>query len=115
MNDNTRTRTRSRRGRTAAREGVRDERRQAMRVLLARADRGALAPAEAVKLRALVEAEVAECETFRRSASGQQTAALRLRHRIDAAEQAMREIEAERDHYAAAAEALRPVAGEGGQ
>ncbi|MCY0923235.1 hypothetical protein OS965_34725 [Streptomyces sp. H27-G5] len=111
MNDT--TRTRSRRGRTLTREGVREQRRTALRVLLARADRGALTPRDANQLRDLAEAEIAECETFRRSAGGQQTAALKLRHRIDAAEQAMQEIEAERDQYAAEAEALRRAAGEG--
>ncbi|MFD7237029.1 hypothetical protein ACFWAT_17205 [Streptomyces syringium] len=106
------TRARSRRGRTAAREGVREQRRAALRLLLARADRGALTPGDATQLRDLAEAEIAECERFRQSAGGQQTAALKLRHRIDAAEQAMQEIEAERDQYAAEAEALR-TAGEG--
>ncbi|MFF3653368.1 hypothetical protein ACFYXV_32630 [Streptomyces sp. NPDC002181] len=101
------TRTRSRRGRTATREGVREQRRAALRLLLARADRGALTPGDATQLRALAEAEIADCDRFRQSAGGQQTAALKLRHRIDAAEQAMQEIETERDTYAAEVEALR--------
>ncbi|MEV6395571.1 hypothetical protein AB0M39_12465 [Streptomyces sp. NPDC051907] len=104
MNHN--TRTRSRRGRAATREAVRNHRRDALRLLLARASRGALTPGDATRLRDLAEAEIAECDTLRRSAAGQQTAALRLRHRVDAAEQTMREIEAERDRYAAEVEAL---------
>ncbi|XXZ49894.1 hypothetical protein AAGT00_16485 [Streptomyces cavourensis] len=108
---NTHTRTRSRRGRTLARE----DRRTALRLLLARADRGALTREDAAHLRTLAEAEIAECDTFRRSAGGQQSAALRLHRRIDAAEQAMREIEVERDEYAAEAEALRAAAGKGEQ
>ncbi|MGW2588030.1 hypothetical protein ACWCYZ_43410 [Streptomyces virginiae] len=105
------TRTRSRRGRTAAREGAREQRRTALRLLLTRAERGTLTPGEATQLRDLAEAEIAECERFRQSAGGQQTAALKLRHRINAAEQAMQEIEAERDAYAAEVEALH--AGQG--
>ncbi|MCX4818377.1 hypothetical protein OG883_00325 [Streptomyces sp. NBC_01142] len=111
MNLNTRTRTRSRRGRSDAREAVRDERRAAIRVLLARADRGVLGPEETVKLRQLVEAEVADGDAFRRSAAGQQAAALRLTHRVAAAEQAIVEAEAERDQYAAEVESLRTGAG----
>ncbi|MFC8495315.1 hypothetical protein ACFUJU_31900 [Streptomyces sp. NPDC057235] len=111
----THTRTRSRRGRTLAREGVRDRRREALLVLLGRADRGALTAADARQLRDLAAAEVAECDAFRRSAGGQQAAALKLRHRVEAAEQAMREIEAERDEYAAEVEALRAAAGKGDQ
>ncbi|WP_435611789.1 hypothetical protein [Streptomyces sp. bgisy159] len=112
---NTHTRTRSRRGRTLAREAAREDRRTALHLLLARADRGALTREDAAHLRALAEAEIAECDTFRRSAGGQQSAALRLNRRIDAAEQAMREIETERDEYAAEAEALRVAADKGEQ
>ncbi|MFI9063075.1 hypothetical protein ACIGQE_14510 [Streptomyces sp. NPDC053429] len=111
MNQITRTRTRSRRGRTDARETVRDERRAAIRVLLARA---VLGPEDTVKLRQLIEAEVADGDAFRRSAAGQQAAALRLTHRVAAAEQAIVEAEAERDQYAAEVEALR-AANKGGQ
>lgn len=113
MNHPTRSRTQSRRGRALAHEAVRDQRREALLVLLARADRGALTQKDARQLRDLAAAEVAECDTFRRSAGGQQSAALKLRHRIEAAEQAMREIEAERDQYAAEVEALRAAAGKG--
>ncbi|MFD6889282.1 hypothetical protein [Streptomyces sp. NPDC059957] len=111
MSLNTTTRTRSRRGRSDAREAVRDARRAAIRVLLARADRGVLGPEDTVKLRQLVEAEVADGDAFRRSAAGQQAAALRLTHRVVAAEQAIVEAEADRDRLAAEVEALR--AGEG--
>ncbi|MFF4455006.1 hypothetical protein [Streptomyces goshikiensis] len=111
MSQITRTRTRSRRGRSDAREAVRDGRRAAIRVLLARADRGALGPEDTVKLRQLVEAEVADGDAFRRSAAGQQAAALRLTHRVAAAEQAIVEAEVERDQYAAEVEALRTGAG----
>ncbi|MDV9190476.1 hypothetical protein R6L23_20025 [Streptomyces sp. SR27] len=107
MTTNTPTRTRSRRGRSDAREAVREDRRRATRVLLARADRGVLGPEDSARLRQLVEAEIADCDNFRRSAGGQQAAALRLRHRVAAAEQAIVETEAERDQYATEAEALR--------
>lgn len=112
MNLNTPTRTRSRRGRSDAREAVRDERRAAIRVLLARADRGVLGPEDIARLRQLVEAEIADVDNFRRAASGQQAAALRLTHRVAAAEQAIVEAEAERDQYAAEVEALRTAATE---
>ncbi|MFC5214294.1 hypothetical protein [Streptomyces coerulescens] len=114
MTTNTLPRIRSRRGRSDAREAVRHERRTALRVLLARADRGVLGPEDTARLRQLVEAEIADCDNFRRSAGGQQAAALRLTHRIAAAEQAIVEAEAERDEYAAEVEALR-ASTEGGQ
>ncbi|WP_149184501.1 hypothetical protein [Streptomyces sp. TRM49041] len=109
-------RTRSRRGRSDAREAVRDARRNALRVLLARADRQVLGlgPEDTARLRQLVEAEITDCDNFRRSAGGQQAAALRLTHRVAAAEQAIVEAEAERDQYAAEVEALRSAATEGG-
>lgn len=103
----TRTRPDSRRGKRQQRDADRDERRIRIRVLLARADRGALSAKDAATLRALVEAEVAECDTHRRSAGGQQAAAMRLHHTLAAAEDAIREVEAERDQVAAEAEALR--------
>ncbi|MFJ8334593.1 hypothetical protein [Streptomyces sp. NPDC094437] len=98
---NTRTRTDSRRGRTIAREAERDARRDRVRLLLARANRGVLAPEDCAQLRADVEAEVADSDTYRRSAGGQQAAAMRLHQRIEAAEDAIREIEAERDEVRA--------------
>ncbi|MEU2179701.1 hypothetical protein [Streptomyces thermolilacinus] len=97
----TRTRADSRRGRIAAREAERDARRDRFRLLLARADRGVLTPEDCAQLRGDVEAEIAENDTFRRSAGGQQAAAMRLHKRIEAAEQAIREIEAERDELLA--------------
>lgn len=112
---NTRTRTDSRRGRREQREVERDARRSRLRVLLARADRGVLTPEESALLRGDVEAEITECDTHRRSAGGQQAAAMRLHSRIEAAEQCIAETEAERDRYAAEAEALRPHAAEEGR
>ncbi|CAL9296718.1 hypothetical protein [Streptomyces sp. SudanB25_2051] len=96
----TRTRADSRRGRIAARETERDARRDRFRLLLARADRGVLTPEDCAQLRSDVEAEVAENDTFRRSAGGQQAAAMRLHKRIEAAEQAIVETETERDEQA---------------
>ncbi|MFJ6013001.1 hypothetical protein [Streptomyces sp. NPDC092952] len=113
MNHTNQPRARSRRGRTLAREAARDQRREALLVLLGRADRGALTRADARHLRDLAAAEVDECDAFRRAAGGQQAAALGLRHRIEAAEQAIREVEAERDRYAAEAETRRMAAGRG--
>ncbi|MFD9813729.1 hypothetical protein [Streptomyces sp. NPDC059080] len=104
----TRTRSDSRRGRIASREAERDARRDRFRLFLARADRGVLSAEDSAQLRGDVEDEVAECDTFRRSAGGQQAAVIRLHKRVEAAEQAIVEAEAERDRYAAEAEALRP-------
>ncbi|GGY65521.1 hypothetical protein [Streptomyces xanthochromogenes] len=105
--NHTRTRTDSRRGRIAARETERDARRARLRLLLARADRGVLSPEDCAALRADIEAEVVECDTHRRSAGGQQAAAMRLHHTLTAAEDAIREIETERDEHATEAAALR--------
>ncbi|WP_432110800.1 hypothetical protein [Streptomyces sp. YPW6] len=107
MTPTTRARTDSRRGRIAARETDRDERRTRFRLFLSRADRGVLTPEDCAQFRGDVEAEVAECDTHRRSAGGQQAAAMRLHRRIEAAEQAIVETEAERDRYAAQVAALR--------
>ncbi|MEU3710507.1 hypothetical protein [Streptomyces catenulae] len=101
-----RTRSDSRRGRIAAREAERDARRNRLRLFLARADRGVLSTEDAAQLRGDVEAELAECDTFRRSAGGQQAAAMRLHKRVEAAEQAIVEAEAERDRHATAAAEL---------
>ncbi|TGB14407.1 hypothetical protein [Streptomyces sp. MZ04] len=98
---NTRARHDSRRGRVATREVARDERRARLRILLARADRGLLTPEDCTQFRGDVEAEVAECDTHRRSAGGHQAASMRLHKRIEAAEQCITETEAERDQYAA--------------
>ncbi|MER5934116.1 hypothetical protein [Streptomyces sp. NPDC002054] len=102
-----RTRTDSRRGRVLVRELTREARRERFLLLLARADRGVLTPEDCAALRADVEAEVAESDTHRRSAGGQQAAAMRLHKRIEAAEQALVETEADRDLALAEAEALR--------
>ncbi|MGW8374284.1 hypothetical protein [Streptomyces sp. ODS28] len=79
---------------------ARTERRETLLALLARAERGVLTPAEAARLRALVEAELDDADTARRSAGGQQAAVRRAQHRLDAAEEAIREIEADRDQLA---------------
>ncbi len=97
---NTRTRCDSRRGRIAAREAERGARRERFRLFLARADRGVLSPEDCAALRADIEAEVAESDTHRRSAAGQQAAVTRLHARIEAAEQAIVEAEAEHDAQA---------------
>ncbi|MCQ8829843.1 hypothetical protein [Streptomyces malaysiensis] len=96
----TRTRTDSRRGRSQAREAERDARRDRFRLVLARADRGVLLSEDCAQLRADVEAEVTENDTHRRSAGGQQAAALRLHKRIEAAEACIAEAEADRDALA---------------
>ncbi|MER5785786.1 hypothetical protein ABT104_29330 [Streptomyces mobaraensis] len=83
-------------------ERLRAERRDALRVLLARADRGALTRAEAALLRAHVEAELDSCDRARRSAGGQQAAVRRLQHRLDAAEAAIVEAEQRADAAEAA-------------
>lgn len=78
----------------------RQARRRTLLLLLSRADRGVLGQAEAALLRSLVETELAAGDTARRAAGGQQAAARRLQHRLDAAEQAIIETEAERDRLA---------------
>ncbi|WP_432001760.1 hypothetical protein [Streptomyces sioyaensis] len=102
------TRTRSDR-RTAEREHARTARRDSLLVLLSRAERGVLSPAEAALLRTTVEAELVEGDAARRAAGGQQAAVRRMQQRIDAAEQAIVEAEEEADalryaNYLAAAQ-----------
>ncbi|RZU21724.1 hypothetical protein [Streptomyces sp. BK239] len=101
MNTRTRTRSDSRRGRRELREAERTARREGLRLLLARADRGVLTPEDSAALRGHIEAEVAECDTFRRSAGGQQVAAMRLHRTLAAADECLVETEADRDRYAA--------------
>ncbi|MFF8534109.1 hypothetical protein ACF07B_19500 [Streptomyces sp. NPDC015532] len=101
MNSRTRTRSDSRRGRRELREAERTARREGLRLLLARADHGVLTPEDSAALRGHIEAEVAECETFRRSAGGQQVAAMRLHRTLAAADECLVETEADRDQYAA--------------
>lgn len=91
------SRAQTRRARDTEREQQRTERRDALLVLLARADRGVLSRDEAGRLRTLVETELGAGDAARRVAGGQQAAAHRAQQRLDAAEQAIRETEAERD------------------
>ncbi|QKW51697.1 hypothetical protein [Streptomyces buecherae] len=111
MTARTRTRDDSRRGRIAARASERDARRDRFRLLLACVERGALSPGEFAQLRDDIGAEIAEHETCRRSAGGQQAAAMRLHKRIEAAEQAIVETEAERDEQAERLAAATKLAG----
>ncbi|KOX16565.1 MULTISPECIES: hypothetical protein [unclassified Streptomyces] len=115
MTRHARTRADSRRGRTLLRDLSRDERRARFLLLLARADRGVLTPEDCAQLRLDIEAEVSESDTHRRSAAGQQAAAMRLHSRIEAAEQALVETESDRDQAAAEAEHLRQQLAVGGQ
>lgn len=85
----------SRRTRATEREHGRTRRRDVLAVLLARAER--LLPAEADVLRSLVEAEIVDADRARRAAGGQTAALRRTQARVEAAEQAMVEIEADRD------------------
>lgn len=87
-----------------ARDHARNERRKSLDVLLDRADRGGLSPAEAALLRSLVRAEIAESDAARRAAGGQQAAVRREQQRVAAAEAAI--VEAEQ-HAADVAEQLR--------
>ncbi|MGI5252793.1 hypothetical protein [Actinacidiphila glaucinigra] len=80
----------------------RDDRRDTIRNLLARVDRAAagrinLTAAEAAQLRAQVEAEIAHAEDLRRSTAGAQSLTRTLRQQLAAAEDAIREVEADRD------------------
>ncbi|MEU4092018.1 hypothetical protein [Streptomyces sp. NPDC026673] len=85
----------------------RDDRRQTIRNLLARVDRAAagrlsLTTAEAAQLRAQVEAEIAHAEALRRSTAGAQSLTRALQQQLAAAEDAIREVEADRDATSAA-------------
>ncbi|MFE0189311.1 hypothetical protein [Streptomyces sp. NPDC058989] len=83
------------------RKQARTARRDTLLVLLSRAERGVLSHPEAVLLRAAVEAELVAGDQARRAAGGQQAAARRAQQRLVAAEQAIREVEAERDERTA--------------
>lgn len=85
---------------TATAAEDRQARRRTLHLLFSRADRGVLSRDEAALLRAVVETELAAGDTARCSAGGQQAAVRRLQHRLDAAEQAIVETEAERDRLA---------------
>ncbi|MDT3395577.1 hypothetical protein RKE29_02745 [Streptomyces sp. B1866] len=88
---------RDRHPRPSAAQQTRAARRASLAALLDLADRGTLRTADAAALREHVEAELAEGDKARRGAVGQQAAARRLLRRIDAAEQAIIETEADRD------------------
>ncbi|WP_329148251.1 hypothetical protein OIU91_19745 [Streptomyces sp. NBC_01456] len=94
--------------RTNEREQARTARRDTLLVLLSRAERGVLSRPEAALLRTAVEAELAAGDQARRAAGGQQAAVRRTQQRLVAAEQAIRETEAERDEHA---ETLKTAAG----
>ena len=81
---------------------ARTERRESLLALLAHAEHRLLTDAEARSLRSSVEAELAEGDRARKAASGQQAAARRAQQLLSAAEQAIRETEAERDQLAEA-------------
>ncbi|MCA6093472.1 hypothetical protein LE181_15050 [Streptomyces sp. SCA3-4] len=95
----------SRRTRAADRELGRIRRRESLAVLLARADR--LLPTEADLLRVLVETELAAADRTRRTAGGQTAAVSRLRARVEAADAAIVETEADRDRAQQALRRLR--------
>lgn len=97
----------SRRTRAADREAGRTRRRLVLGVLLARAER--LLPAEADVLRSLVEAEIADADQARRTAGGQTAAVRRAHHRVEAAEQAIVETEADRDQAQQTLDELREL------
>ncbi|RLU85872.1 hypothetical protein CTZ27_26250 [Streptomyces griseocarneus] len=90
----------SRRDRAIDRERGRERRRELLAVLLSRAERGVLLPDEARLLRTMVEAEIADGDRARRTTGGQNAAVRRLQARVEAAEQAIVETEADRDRLA---------------
>ncbi|MEU7163124.1 hypothetical protein AB0A70_00490 [Streptomyces morookaense] len=90
----------SRRSRAIDRELARTRRREILGVLLSRAERGVLLADEARLLRASVEAEIAEHERARRTAGGYSAAVRRLHAKVEAADAAIVETEAERDRLA---------------
>ncbi|MFD7236443.1 hypothetical protein ACFWAT_14195 [Streptomyces syringium] len=83
----------SRRTRAVDRGLARTRRREILAVLLSRAER--LLPAEADLLRAMVDTEIADGDQARRSLGGQSAAVRRLQTRVEAAEQAIVEAEAD--------------------
>ncbi|MGW3057702.1 hypothetical protein ACWC98_17520 [Streptomyces goshikiensis] len=86
----------------------RDTRREALLVLLDRAQRGtALTPAEAAILRAHVTTETAEADELRRTVAGQQNAIQRAHEQIRAAEAAITEAEADAHHNQTTADRTR--------
>ena len=74
-------------------EQLRTARRDSLSILLSRAQRGVLSRDEAALLRTHVEAELADADNARRSERGQQRAMDRERRRVEAAEQAIAELE----------------------
>lgn len=97
----------SRRTRAADRELGRIRRRESLAVLLARADR--LLPAEADLLRVLVETELAAADRARRTAGGQTAAVHRMQSRVEAADAAIVETEADLDRAQQALAELREL------
>lgn len=72
---------------------LRTARRDSLSILLSRAQRGVLSRDEAALLRTHVETELAEADATRQSERGQQRAMDRERRRVEAAEQAIAELE----------------------
>ncbi|MFE7782056.1 hypothetical protein [Streptomyces nigrescens] len=75
------------------RDALRTARRDALLILLSRAQRGVLTRPEAEQLRVHVEAELALADQTRASAGGQQAAQQRTAHQLEAAHEAIREAE----------------------
>jgi hypothetical protein len=80
--------------RRAENDALRTARRDTIGILLSRAQRGVLSADEAALLRTHVEAEIAEGNAARASERGQQRAMEKQRQRVEAAEQAITELEA---------------------
>jgi hypothetical protein len=93
------------------RASERDARRESLLVLLSRTRRGvALTPAEAARLFAHVEVELAEADELRRTVAGQQTAIQAAGRRADAADAVIVEVEQDRDQARAELAELQAAA-----
>ncbi|NEC27206.1 hypothetical protein G3I20_11705, partial [Streptomyces sp. SID8111] len=103
MSSTRRANKRARLARRAENDAMRTARRDSLAVLLARLARGiAPTPDEVALLRAAVEAEIREGDAARLAERGQQRAMEQQRQRVEAAEAAMQELEAERDEMRSA-------------
>ncbi|MFE1070979.1 hypothetical protein ACFW5W_07085 [Streptomyces sp. NPDC058783] len=111
MSSTRRANKRARLARRAENDAMRDARRETLLVLLSRAQRGRpLSTSEADLLRIHVEAEIREGDAARASERGQQRAMEEHRQRVEAADEAIRELE----QRAEQAEAQAKILGETG-
>ncbi|MFB7461698.1 hypothetical protein [Streptomyces sp. NPDC056188] len=93
MSSTRRAPKRERLARRTENDALRTARRDALAILLSRAQRGVLTPDDAALLRTHVEATLTEADAAREGERGQQRAMEQHRQRVEAAEDAIREAE----------------------